>query len=253
MPSFVWRRDPQEAYSEPYEYPGQEQFVREASALLRSLSHHYSCKNRSFAREDSTREKAVWMLQVDSLAALEEALELTTLKKHRTASRLFRDSLETQDISVYFARAGQDSEKHLRKWFANEVIPHRIAREFVKKMHGESRFQELRELYNELSKYTHRTYRSLAMSYILSRGNRFAYDGFREGGVSMVLPHVISFSYAVLGMLIRRFVDVAVTTGELSAEKASSLWEQALEAETTPRRFGAQTFRLSSPVPLDVE
>lgn len=29
MPSQVWRRDPQEAFEEPYEYGIQDQFVRE--------------------------------------------------------------------------------------------------------------------------------------------------------------------------------------------------------------------------------
>jgi hypothetical protein len=247
MPSFVWNRDPREAYSEPYEYPGHEQFAREAKTLLRVLGEHYTQKDAAFTRDDVTREKAVWMLQVDSLEALEDCLSCIVEKKHRIAARLFRDALETQDVSWYLAKAGIAADAHLKDWFANEVIPHRVARDFVKRVHGTERFEELRSLYGGLSKYTHRTYRALAMSYVLARDQKLAYDGFRRDS-SLVLPHVISFCYAVLAMLIKRLVEVAIATEQLTAERAEAMWVGSLEIHSVPRRFGAGVYHVEFPI-----
>lgn len=44
MPSFVWDRDTEEAWSEPYEYGGQEQFHREAYKVLSLIKLHYAEK-----------------------------------------------------------------------------------------------------------------------------------------------------------------------------------------------------------------
>ena len=35
MPSLIWNRDPQEAYSNPYEYPAQEQFIKESTFFIK--------------------------------------------------------------------------------------------------------------------------------------------------------------------------------------------------------------------------
>jgi hypothetical protein len=236
MPSFVWQREPQEAFSNPYEYAAQEQFVREATSLLDLLHVHFAKKDRRFHRDDVSVEKAVWMLQVDSLEALKDALVLTEEKRHRMACRLFRDALETQDLSFYFATAGEQSNSRLHDWFADEVVPHRIAREYVKSVHGTDRWEALRDLYGALSKYTHRTYHALGKSYILGQGDILVYDGFREG-TSLVLPHVVSFSYAVLAMLIDRFIEIALATGELPRERVDSLRATCLERDSAPRRF----------------
>ncbi|ATC64878.1 hypothetical protein CMV30_13370 [Nibricoccus aquaticus] len=237
MPSFIWDRDPSEAYSEPYEYPAQEQFVREAIALLDALKSQFSLRDGLFRRDELSREKSVWMLEVDALEALADAIVLIGEKKHRMASRLFRDALETQDLAFYFAKAGPVADGDLKRWYGDDVIPHRVAREFVKSVHGNARWEALRELYGALSKYTHRTYSAVGKSYVLGRNEVIFYDGFRGGGTSLVLPHVISFSYAVLAMLIRRFMEVAVITGQISQETADQIWSQSMEPEPVPRRF----------------
>jgi len=238
MPSFVWDREPSEAFSEPYEYGGQEQFVREANAVLAELKTHYARLDRSFSRDERTVQKAVWMLQVDALGALTDALYLTEGKRHRLASRLFRDVVETMDASFYFFHGGNKAHTDLVKWFENEVIPHRILREFIKSLHGNEKFQSLRSTYSDFSKYTHRTYRALLMSYILAGEDKLAYDGFRRTDLDYVLPHVVSFSYAVIAMLIKRFIEFSATTEQLSAIETKTLWTKCLEAEMVPRRFG---------------
>lgn len=238
MPSFVWDREPSEAYEEPYEYGGQEQFAREARVIIDRLKSIYEVQNHSFARTDQTAERAVWMLQVDALSALSDAIDLTGEKRFRVASRLFRDVVETLDASYYFALAGQAASSNLIKWYQNEIISHRVFRDFVKRHHGPERAEDLRSLYTDFSKYTHRTFRALSMSYILGRGDTPVYDGLRGKDSLYVLPHVVSFSYAILAGLIKRFARFAVDTGNVSIEEDAELWERCLEKDSAPRRFG---------------
>ncbi|MDF5884344.1 hypothetical protein P4193_27195 [Pseudomonas aeruginosa] len=136
MPSFVWDRDTEEAWSEPYEYGGQEQFHREAYKVLSLIKLHYAEKDMHFDRDEKTLDKAIWLIQIDALEALIDALKLTEEKRHRIASRLFRDAVETMDISAYFYLAGDEARKDLAKWYNNEVIPHKVFREFIKSMNA---------------------------------------------------------------------------------------------------------------------
>lgn len=245
MPSLVWDRRADEAYSEPYEYGAQEQFTREAKRVLKLLKEHYSKRNQTFNRNDRSVEKAVWLLQVDGLEALTDALEMTDEKKHRIASRLFRDAVETVDMSVYFLLGGNDAKKDLNKWYENEVIPHRRFREHIKRNHSNVEAENLSSLYGDLSKYTHRTYRAITTSYILGRDDLLVYDGFRESD-TLVLPHIISFCYALTAALIKRFVNIAERTKQIERAAINRMWRESLEEETVPRRFGTgpgQVFR----------
>lgn len=67
MPSQVWGRSPQEASDNPYEYEIQDQFVREAEALLKRLNIGLQIYSMKFHRDDHSVRKAVWMLQLDAL------------------------------------------------------------------------------------------------------------------------------------------------------------------------------------------
>ena len=253
MSSFVWEREPAEAYSEPYEYGGQEQFAREAASVVAHLKSIYELQNKSFKIGDQSMRHAVWMLQVDALSALSDTIDLLAEKRFRVASRLFRDVVETLDASYYFALAGEAGAKNLAKWYANEVISHRVFRDFVKHHHSPERAEHLRSLYSDLSKYTHRTFRALSMSYLRGRDNTAVYDGFRDKESLYVLPHVISFAYAVLAGLIKRFVRFARDTGQVSAAEEKEVWETCLEKETVARRFGSGPGQMmrGPPMPLN--
>jgi len=251
MPSFVWERDIAEAYQEPYEYGGQEQFSREAKRVVNLLKKHYSQFNQKFGRDEKTLEKAIWMLQVDGLEALSDALILTDERRHRIASRMFRDAVESLDTSAYFYLSGESRSADLYKWYENKVIPHRRFRELVKQLHGEAKAKDLSSLYSDLSKYTHRTYKAINMSYILGRNNVLIYDGFKEPNM-LVLPHVISFSYALIGTLIKRFVRIAETTEQITSEEVKRIWKESLEEETVPRRFGIGPGQFMRGPPMEI-
>lgn len=117
MPSFVWNRDIEDAWQEPYEYEGQEQFHREAEKLLHLVKASYAEKDMFFDRDEKTLEKALWLIQVDALEALLDSLVLTREKRHRVASRLFRDAVETMDTSAYFHLAGEKAKGDIEKWY----------------------------------------------------------------------------------------------------------------------------------------
>lgn len=252
MASFVWSRDPAEAFQEPYEYAGQEQFAREASSVLSRLKERYGSVP-AFPLTDRSSGRAVWMLQADALSALSDALEVLAEKRFRLASRLFRDVVETLDASYYFARGGSAASRDLEKWYEDEVISHRVFREFVRDAHGRGEADELRALYVDLSKYTHRTFRALTMSYLLGLEGTAVYDGFRANERTYVLPHVVSFAYAMLARLIKRFVRFSLDTGQITKQDEAELWSSCLEADEIPRRFGygpGQRMR-GPPMPLD--
>lgn len=102
MTSFIWGRDPLEAYQNPYEYEAQDQFYLEANNLLQLLFNHMAKKSGTYTRDEQSAEKAVWMLFLDSLETLRDCLNLLRDKKYRIAGRLFRDAVEAMDRPLIF-------------------------------------------------------------------------------------------------------------------------------------------------------
>ena len=78
MPSLVWERSFQEAYDNPYEYDVQNQFVHEAMSLLKELNTIFQKNSMKFHKDDRSIKKAVWMLQLDGLDSLKDALDALT-------------------------------------------------------------------------------------------------------------------------------------------------------------------------------
>ena len=169
MTSFVWERNPEEAYTNPYEYEAQNQFCREASFLLSKYYDYISSNTTKYHRDDTSKEKAIWMLHIDALDALRDCLELINAKRHRLAGRLFRDVIETLDLSAYFNTNTEQSNNSLKRWYNNEIIPHKKYRDFIRKTIGNTAAEELMENYKSFSKLTHRSYRALAKSYVLGQ------------------------------------------------------------------------------------
>jgi hypothetical protein len=236
MTSFIWKRDPEEAYANPYEYEAQKQFVREASSLLDKYHDYISANTKRFQRDDTSKEKAIWMLHVDALDALRDCLDLINDKKHRLACRLFRDSIETLDLAAYFNSDTEQSNNSLKRWYDNKIIPHRKYRDFIRKTKGEIAADELKNNYKNFSTFTHRSYRALAKSYVLGSGNCLAYDG-HTGSDLLVLPHTIAAYYAILANLIRLFSNEAVMRETIPEGINKKCWNESMEGETVPRRF----------------
>ncbi len=112
-----------------------------------------------YPRDDRTDQKAIWMLFVDGIETINDCLELIDTKQHRLACRLFRDVVEAIDLATYFSSSDKDKEKNLKSWYDNKVIPNRVFRNYVSNTAGETVAQAYRNLYRDLSKLNHRTYR----------------------------------------------------------------------------------------------
>jgi hypothetical protein len=67
VPSLVWSRDAKDAVDNPYEYGIQDQFVREASALLSRLYRRLNRDSLRYSRNERSVAKAIWLLQMDAL------------------------------------------------------------------------------------------------------------------------------------------------------------------------------------------
>lgn len=245
MPSQVWDRDAQEAFDNPYEYAVQDQFVREASSLLLIFYRLMNDHRLTFRRDDRSVEKAIWMLQMDALDSLRDCLKSLVRKNHRVAGKLFRDIVETLDLAAYFASRSKESNDNLDKWYRDEIIPHRVYREFIKFTEGAALFDEKRRLYSNLSKFTHRSYLAICDGYTLGSDDRLVHDAvtvtFSERGeeaeTMLVTPQIIASYFANLAQLTRIFSEEVHQRGVLSEAQVSDAITKALEVDTVPRRF----------------
>ena len=245
MPSLVWGRDPQEAFRNPYEYEANEQFLREASLLLPRLYRLLYTDRRRYKRDERSVEKAIWLLQMDALDSLEDALAALKRKNHRIAGKLFRNIIEALDLAAYFHQGGASSTPYLEAWFNDEVVPHRVYREFIKRTQGDEPFEESRRHYHSLSKFAHRTYRAIMDGYSLGAEERLVhdrvdllYDEQRElSNCLLVLPHTVSAYLATLGNLIMVFADEIGRRGMVNPGDVEAAMRDSLEVETVPRHF----------------
>jgi hypothetical protein len=235
MASIVWGRHPQEAYDNPYEYEAQEQFVREAKELLSQLQVRLDYFTLQFHKDDRTLEKATWMLAVDLIDALLESVLLLEEKRHRIAFRLFRDVVETVDFLQVLHSATQRAEKALRLWYEDETIRHIESRKHIEEHVGREAAFKRRRYYEQLSKFTHRTYRALLKSYSLGRDDMLVHDSHSMR--VLVLPQTVASGLAVLADLILQATDCIKQCGPLTREEVDSAWLVAIELHTIPRRF----------------
>jgi hypothetical protein len=236
MASFIWLRDPQEAMDNPYEYPAQEQFSKEARLILSEISKELSYYDMRFKLSDKSQVKAIWMLHNDVLSSLQDCLDSIDNKRHRIAGKLLRDIMESLDLAAYFHADKAENRKNLDKWFADKIIPHRIYREYIKTTSGEGVKKEKADHYSELSKFTHRTYKILLYSYILGRDNLLAYDGYKESDF-MVLPQTISMYYCLLANQIIIFSYELFLRETVDPAKVLKIWSDSLDEEIVQRRF----------------
>jgi hypothetical protein len=193
-------------------------------------------ENMKFRTNDVTLQKAEWMILTDCVDAVLEALDLLNRKKHRVAARIFRDVIENIDLLTFFKSGTESSKEYLTKWFGGEFIPHRIAREYIKEVEGESARKRRAKYYQELSAFTHRTYSALKDSYSLGKDDKMVYDRKHESGL-LVLPHTISAYYAAIGDIIIQLSESMAKSEVCTKTQVDAIWHKVLSSESVPRRF----------------
>lgn len=259
MPSQVWGRDPQEAFKEPYEYEVQEQFVREADAVLARLYRLLNSDRHRYSLQDESCDKAVWLLAVDALDSLRDCLRALTRKEHRVAGKLFRDVVESMDLAAFFYSGTERGKVCLKSWYADNIVPHHEYRDYVKQTYSTQEAQRLARHYSSLSRFTHRSYRAILDGYSRGAEDRLVHDGTGElcGGDEgaarvLVLPQTLSSYYAVLANLVIEYAaelsDLGLVTGdEIRDAFAKSLQPGTMPRRSLPRRWLALRLQGSAP------
>lgn len=236
MPSFIWTRSLEDAFDEPYEYPAQEQFIREAETLLTKFKEDLSNYDMQFTTLDRSIKKAIWILVNDAADSLTDCLISIRDKKHRIAGKMYRDVIETLDLAAYFNTDNIDSNKYLTKWYEDEVVPNRVYRDYIKRTIGETKAKEKSESYSDFSKFTHRTYHTLLFGYGQGVDNKMYYDGYKDNDI-LVQPTTISMYYVYLRHLILIFSLELSKLGLVDSKRIDEIWADSLEKESVPRRF----------------
>jgi hypothetical protein len=244
MPSQVWGRDPQEAFEEPYEYEIQGQFAREAGALLTRFYRILNSDRFHYPVEDQSLAKAVWLLAMDALDSLRDCLTALGRKEHRIAGKLFRDVMENMDLAAYFRSGTPKSLSSLQHWYADEIVPHREYRDYVKQKEDAEASKRLAKHYSSLSRFTHRSYNAILDGYSQGKGARLVHDRTSElygnsdgSAVFLVLPQTIASYYAVFANLVLDYSSRLSDLGLVSQAEIQASFDIILEPETVPRKF----------------
>jgi hypothetical protein len=234
MASFVWNRDFDEAYRNPYEDAAQDQFVREARKILSRLCKILEKHNLRFHRHDCSLSKAIWMLHNDSVSALCETLPLLKKGKHELVGRIFRDVWESCQLVEYFLSGSLQSEQDLKKWFNNEVVLHRKIRDQLKKVGRKAEADQRGQRYYELSKFTHRSYRALLKSYSLGRDDMIVCDNYLKFSTAV---HTVSLYYTIVGDMIFETLRSMKTSKFISGRQAKEILKCSMEKKAAPQKL----------------
>ena len=212
--------------------------MREAKLLLDDFNIRLDQRTLHHHRDDQSLEKATWMLSLDLVDSLLECLELLREKRHRPASRLFRDAVETMDFLKVIHSNTQRGRLALEQWYQNRTIRHSEYRAHLREIKGEEAGKARKAYYEELSKFTHRSYRALLHSFSLGRDNLLVHDSHSRG--LLVLPQTIAAYLAILADLIIQASDCLKDTKAIPPDGIDVAWVTSLEAKTVPRRFAIQ-------------
>jgi hypothetical protein len=244
MPSFIWRRNPKEAFDNPYEYDAQKQFDREATQLLKTLYDHLAHpRERRYYIDERTPEKAIWLLHLDALGSIADAHDNLQRGRHRAVPHLSRSSQETLNVAAVFSTRTTASAALLEEWFNGAVM---TPKKYVKLVPHATPDGPVRHKhrYDNLSGYTHRTYHAIKEGYCLASDGHIFHDqsgmSFQyppQAGGASALPHTISVYYTLIASDIWFLADEFVARGSLAQEQLDQAFKESLEEGTVPRRF----------------
>ena len=177
LSSPIWKQETDKSRECQYDYDAVKLFIKEALSLLADLEKAYAGWNFKFHQDDRSATKAVWMLDMECIETLADAVDLLAAKKHRVAGKLLRFALEAADLSALFWAEG-DCGSNLKKWYQEEVILHRTYREFLRKKGRNADNAKRKEWYSVLSKWTHHTHYAINNSYFHGGAGYIAHDGY---------------------------------------------------------------------------
>ena len=236
MPSIYWKIDPSTAFNNPYNYECQNQFCREVDNLLKIFYSSFQKYTMKYHVDNCSVEKAVWMLHMDALDSLRDALDALVIKKHRVAGKLYRDILETLDIAAYFHSRTDNAERDLLKWYDNKVVSHSRYRDYIEKNEGKEAAELKKEQYKELSLFTHRTYKVLLYGYFRGAGDMIWHDEMDNMDFPLS-QQTVSDYLARLAPMIFKFTIETINRELLTNTEVKNILAKSFEPDTIPPRF----------------
>ncbi|MES2556898.1 MAG: hypothetical protein V4604_12150 [Bacteroidota bacterium] len=164
MKSIIWKTDFIEAYKNGYSKKEIESFVSEAELLLRQLINHFKSLDGKYSVDKKDKELLVYLVLNELINSLYEAVLALQKGNIRMTSRVFREAMECRDIIKLVH--SEKGEKYVHKWFKDEYIAHSDFRDTLK--NNKKGLKDLtRDVYQQYSKYTHRSYSTLIDSFTL--------------------------------------------------------------------------------------
>ncbi len=235
MISNIWKLKPQEVYQYPYDYESQNLFIQEAEYILSKLFNELIKYSGIYTINDKTKEKAIWMLQLDALDTLNDCLILLKNNNFRIAGRLFRDIIETLDLAAYFSFNTEESHKNLKRWFNDEIIQNSVYRNFLKNENIKL-FEMKREHYRMISKINHRTYFHIGSCYIRGQNDLMLYAStnyFKDS----IPPHNRASYLSLLADLIMIYINEMLLRNILKLELIEIILKEAFKEDQVPNEF----------------
>lgn len=246
MPSKIWTLDPSESFERPYEYAVCDQFEREASKLLSKLYKLLNDRNNKYPIDDESSSKACWMLAMEALDCLRESQAALKMKRHRVGSAMLRTTHEVLDLARYFHAQGEtkNGNRHLSAWYKDEIIEHKIYRNWIKERDGSTAVKVESDKYRSYSRFTHRSYQILLLGYLLGKNDCLVHDATGElldlngdRRATLVLSHTMIFYFSFIAQSIHRFVKDVGDLELVASESLEKAVDESLEHETEPWRF----------------
>lgn len=203
LDSKIWTIEPGCVKNLIYEYEEKERFLNKAADVVAEIINSYHHFQFHFTENDTSLEKAMWMLHRDALSAINDCIEFLKNRKYRTVFKLLRDIFEAIDLATLFWLTKKEKNKYLNKWYKGKVFTHRTFRQYIEKKLGNKNLSDSsKELYGIFSEDLHHTYQALSKSYLLGAGNKIWFDTEEE----LSLPQRITEAMWLLGKMIATLV-----------------------------------------------
>lgn len=177
LSSPIWKQETDKSRECQYDYDAVKLFIKEALSVLTDLYKAYARWNFKFHQDDRSAAKAVWMLDMECIETLADAVDLLADKRHRVAGKLLRFALEAADLSALFWGEG-DCGNNLKEWYAEKIIPHSRYRDFLEKKGRPACKAKRKAWYGELSNWMHHTHYAINNSYFHGGAGYIAHDGY---------------------------------------------------------------------------
>lgn len=172
-------------------------------------------------------------------SALDSAIEIVhSLKSqsHRITAHLLRTIDESIDLGTFFNSRSERSGKQLEKWYNDEIISHSEYRNYVKSKYGEEEFENEKQKYRTISKFSHNTYKTLLYSYIKRSDLKIVHESLYDSDI-LIPVQTIAMYHAISGIYFEKIAFKMVEFRLIEIDKLLKIMRDSEEENTVERKF----------------